>query len=211
MSEPTPNKPAKPAGSFTEDRTLTSHDLRRGENVLRFFFSLRLVMLAGSVGSFLGSLLMFYQGFLYVIDAFKTLTHGAADGHVAQVTVPVLEAVDSFLFGVVLVIFAYGIAVGFVFRLPPAMIRILPTWMKISGVGQLKAILAEVVVVVLIVIFARVVVEAVDHGDGTFEWSLLVLPVAIVLLAGAIWLLELGTHPEDDNDNGTTPAKPDTH
>ena len=205
-SEPKPQKAPATTDPFV-DRNLTSNDLKRGENVLRILFSFRLVMLAGSVGSFLGSLLMFYQGFLYVGEAWNTLRHGGADGHVAQVTVPVLEAVDSFLFGVVLVIFAYGIAVGFVFRLPPVLQRILPSWMKISGVGQLKAILAEVVVVVLIVIFARVVVEAVDHG-GAFDWSLLVLPVAIVLLAGAIWLLELGSHPED---NGSTSSNPDKH
>lgn len=208
MSEPT-DKPAQGATerSFSDDRSLTSKDLQRGEGVLRLIFSLRLVMLAGSVGSFLGSLLMFYQGFLFVGEAWDTLRHGSDDGHVAQVTVPVLEAVDSFLFGVVLIIFAYGIAVGFVFRLPPALIRILPSWMRISGVGQLKAILAEVVVVVLIVIFARVVVEAVDHG-GSFEWTLLVLPVAILMVAGAIRLLELSSHPEDD---APTSSKPDAH
>lgn len=202
MSEPTP-KPGP-----IEERELSSDETRSGEWALRAFYSFRVVMLAGSVGSFLGSLLMFYQGFLYVIDAFNTLTHGSDDGHVVQVTVPVLEAVDSFLFGVVLVIFAYGIAVGFVFRMPPALIKILPSWMRISGVNQLKAILAEVVVVVLIVIFARVVVEAVDHG-GNFEWSLLVLPVAIALVAGAIRLLDLGSHGSDDN--GTSHTKPDAH
>ena len=35
-----------------------------------------------------------------------------------QLVVPVLEAVDAFLFGIVLDIFAYGIAIGFVFTLP---------------------------------------------------------------------------------------------
>jgi uncharacterized membrane protein YqhA len=181
---------------------------RSYENALRVLFAFRVVMLAGSIGSFLGSLLMFYQGFLFVGDAWETVRHGGEEGHVAQITVPVLEAVDSFLFGVVLVIFAYGIAVGFVIRLPDRIARILPSWMKISGVSQLKAILAEVVIVVLIVIFARVVVEAVDHG-GSFDWSLLVLPFAIVLLAGAIWLLDLSGHADDDN--GTTPSKPDAH
>ncbi|MGD9738732.1 MAG: YqhA family protein [Bauldia sp.] len=188
------------------DPEVSPDGLRRGALFLRGLFALRIVMLAGSVGSFLGSLLMFYQGFLYVGEAWDTLRHGSEDGHVAQVTVPVLEAVDSFLFGVVLVIFAYGIAVGFVFRLPPALARILPSWMKISGVGQLKAILAEVVVVVLIVIFARVVVEA----GSTFSWNLLVLPVSIVLLAGAIWLLALGDH-DTSGDNGSASSNPDQH
>jgi uncharacterized membrane protein YqhA len=194
------------AGPTPLDGEMTPDDLRRGEVFLRGLFALRIVMLAGSVGSFLGSLLMFYQGFLFVGEAWDTLRHGSEDGHVAQVTVPVLEAVDSFLFGVVLVIFAYGIAVGFVFRLPPALARILPSWMKITGVGQLKAILAEVVVVVLIVIFARVVVEA----GSTFSWNLLVLPVSIVLLAGAIWLLALGDH-DTSGENGSASSNPDKH
>ena len=60
-----------------------------------------------------GSLLMFLQGgvFLHTILA-------EGDAVQKQVTVPVLGAVDSFLFGIVLVIFAYGIAIGFVFALP---------------------------------------------------------------------------------------------
>jgi uncharacterized membrane protein YqhA len=60
--------------------------------------------------------------------------------------------------------------------------------MKVGGVGQLKATLAEVVIVVLIVIFARVVVEA----QGKFEWSMLVLPASILMISAALRMLELG-------------------
>src|SRR5512140_1151006 len=98
-----------------------------------------------------------------------------------QVTVPVLEAVDSFLFGIVLVIFAYGIAIGFVFTLPEGYGQRLPVWMKVGGVGQLKATLAEVVIAVLIVIFARIVVEA----NGHLQWSMLVLPASILMISAA--------------------------
>ena len=167
------------------------------DRAIRLFFGLRMVMLLGSVGAFFGSLLMFYQGFLFLFDAVGMLGEESDHG-VTQITVPVLEAVDSFLFGVVLVIFAYGIVVGFLVRLPERLARRLPRWMKISGVGQLKQILAEVVVVVLIVIFARVVVES----GGHFDWSMLVLPVSILLLAGAIWLLELGA--DRDEAGGKT-------
>jgi len=89
--------------------------------------------------------------------------------------VPVLEAVDSFLFGIVLVIFAYGIAIGFVFALPKEYGERLPTWMKVGGV----ATLAEVVIVVLIAVFARIIVEA----NGQLQWSMLVLPASILLIA----------------------------
>jgi hypothetical protein len=63
--------------------------------------------------------------------------------------------------------------------------------MKVGGVGQLKATLAEVVIVVLIVIFARVVVGTVDSGK-LFDWPMLVLPGSIFLIAAALRMLELG-------------------
>ena len=126
---------------------------------LDIFLSLRSIMLIGSVGAIMGSVLMFLQGTLYLYEAWHTLFEPGSIGG-KQLTVPVLEAVDSFLFGIVLVIFAYGIAIGFVFTLPEGYGGRLPVWMKVGGVGQLKATLAEVVIVVLIVIFARIVVEA---------------------------------------------------
>ena len=54
--------------------------------------------------------------------------------------------------------------------------------MNVAGVGQLKETLTEVVVVVLIVIFARTVVEA----EGKFDFSMLVLPVSILFIAAAL-------------------------
>ena len=155
--------------------------------LLTFFLSLRAIMLIGSVGALVGSLLMFLQGGFFLHEAWHTImTEG--DAVQKQVTVPVLEAVDSFLFGIVLVIFAYGIAIGFVFTLPEGYGGRLPEWMKVGGVGQLKATLAEVVIVVLIVIFARVVVEA----NGHFQWSMLVLPLSILLIEVALRMIELG-------------------
>jgi uncharacterized membrane protein YqhA len=154
--------------------------------LLSFLLGLRAIMLIGSAGAMIGALLMFLQGGFYLHEAWHTLmTPGEA--HERAVTVPVLEAVDAFLFGIVLVIFAYGIAIGFVFTLPEGYGRSLPNWMKIEGVSQLKGILSEVVIVVLIVIFARVVVEA----NGKFEWSMLVLPVSILFIAIALRMIEL--------------------
>ncbi|MGA8688891.1 MAG: YqhA family protein [Methyloceanibacter sp.] len=155
--------------------------------MLNFFLGLRAIMLIGSAGAIVSSLLMFLQGGFFLHEAWHTIL---AEGNAAQkqVTVPVLEAVDAFLFGIVLVIFAYGIAIGFVFTLPEGYGKRLPNWMKVDGVGQLKATLAEVVIVVLIVIFARIIVEANRH----LEWSMLVLPASILLIATAVRMIELG-------------------
>ena len=134
-----------------------------------------------------GSLLMFLQGGVFLHEAWHTIL-AEGDAVQKQATVPVFEAVDSFLFGIVLVIFAYAIAIGFVFALPKEYGERLPTWMKVGGVGQLKATLAEVVIVVLIVIFARIIVEA----NGQLQWSMLVLPASILLIAVAVRMIELG-------------------
>jgi uncharacterized membrane protein YqhA len=146
-----------------------------------------------------GVLLMFLQGSSFLYHAWHDFFTGQ------QVVVPVLEAVDAFLFGIVLVIFAYGIAIGFVFRLPEGYGRRLPNWMKVEGVGQLKATLAEVVIVVLIVIFARVVVGSVEL-EKPFDWQLLVLPGSILLIATALRMIELGaakgSHNAGDADAG---------
>src|SRR5262245_25652280 len=101
---------------------MTTHRL------LTFFLSLRAIMLIGSVGAMIGSLLMLLQGGFYLHEAWHTLTAGGSAAE-RQVTVPVLEAVDAFLFGIVLVIFAYGIAIGFVFTLPEGYGQRLPVWM----------------------------------------------------------------------------------
>ena len=131
-------------------------------------------MLIGSAGAMVGALLMFLQGGFYLHEAWHTLL-AAGDAAQKQVTVPVLEAVDSFL-------------IGFVFTLPEGYGAQLPVWMKVGGVGQLKATLAEVVIVVLIVIFARVVVEA----NGHLQWSMLVLPASILMISVALRMIELG-------------------
>jgi uncharacterized membrane protein YqhA len=157
------------------------------KTLLSFLLGLRSIMLIGSAGAMIGALLMFLQGSFHLIEAWHIIWAGG-DAAERQVTVPVLEAVDAFLFGIVLVIFAYGIAIGFVFSLPEGYGKSLPNWMKVGGVGQLKETLAEVVIVVLIVIFARVVVEA----EGKFEWTMLVLPASIFLIAVALRMIELG-------------------
>jgi uncharacterized membrane protein YqhA len=165
--------------------------------VLGFLLGLRAIMLIGSAGAMVGALLMFLQGSSFLYHAWHDFFTGQ------QVVVPVLEAVDAFLFGIVLVIFAYGIAIGFVFSLPEGYGRRLPNWMKVEGVGQLKATLAEVVIVVLS--FARVVVGTVEL-EKPFDWQLLVLPGSILLIATALRMIELGaakgSHNADDADAG---------
>jgi uncharacterized membrane protein YqhA len=156
-------------------------DVNRG---LKFFLWLRALMLLASLGALCGSLLMYWEGAKFLAEA-AGFVHPEMSVGLHMPTALVLEAMDSFLFAVVLTIFAYGIATGFVFHLSVEQKSTLPDWMMVNGINELKHTLAEVVLIILIVTFTKQVVAA----EPPLNWSYLILPIAILLLAGALWLL----------------------
>ena len=95
-----------------------------------------------------------------------------------DITAAVMGATDAFLFGVVLIIFAYAIALGFAFPLKVAQRDKLPTWMHVQGIGELKNTLVEVIIVYIAVNFAT------DLATGESALTL-VKPGSIVLIAVA--------------------------
>jgi uncharacterized membrane protein YqhA len=103
-----------------------------------------------------------------------------------------MEATDAFLFGLVLVVFAYGITFGFALDLPSAVRAKLPPWMRVEGIGELKNTLIEIIVVYLIVDFATDVAEV----ETRVSWDMLLKPAAIFLIAGALRLVR-NTRSED--------------
>ena len=149
--------------------------------LVNFLLGLRAIMLIGSLGAVVGSFVIFLLGSLYLYEVWHVLLQPGDIGG-KQLTAPELEAVDSLLPVRHRAGAAYGIAIGFVFNLPEDLGQKLPAWINVAGVGQLKETLTEVVVVVLIVIFARTVVEA----EGQFNFSMLVLPVSILFIAAAL-------------------------
>ena len=154
-----------------------------------FAFALRLryVMMIASGGAALGALLMFWEGGLEIRDA---MVHAwIQNGSNASVITDVMEATDKFLFGIVLVIFAFAITFGFVFDLADETRQRLPRWINIDGVGELKHVFFEVILVYLAVDYVTDIAETESHRD----WGMLVMPVSIFLLAGAMRLL-VGGH-----------------
>jgi uncharacterized membrane protein YqhA len=151
--------------------------------MLHFISTLRFVMLLASLGSGIGALLMFWAGALNLIGGIRALYPGSDS--TKPITVAVMHATDSFLFGTVLFFFAYAIAFGFVLRLPDESRRWLPKWIHVENLGELKRSLVEVVLVYLIVDFATDLATAEDH----ISWEALVKPVSILLIAGALRVL----------------------
>jgi len=99
----------------------------------------------------------------------------------------VMGATDASLFGIVLMFFAYAVTFGFVVELSVESRQQLPRWMQVESVSELKHTLVEVILVYLVVDFATDVADANAH----LTWDSLVLPSAILLLAGALRLMSL--------------------
>jgi uncharacterized membrane protein YqhA len=150
--------------------------------MLRVLLPLRFVMLVASLGAAFGALVMFWLG---AIKTWSALKAAFAGGESRASIASVMGATDAYLFGVVLVIFAYAIAFGFAIELAPGERERLPEWMRVDGVADLKRILVEVILVYLIVDFATDVADTESHLD----WHTLVMPGSVLLIAAALRLL----------------------
>src|SRR5918995_6548863 len=153
--------------------------------MFHFILSLRWITLVAAFGAALGAVLMFVEGCMKLAHAMELIFLSSA---ATPVIVAVMQATDAFLFGLVLIVFAYAITFGFAFDLPEAARAKLPQWMRVNGISELKITLIEVTLVYLVVDFATDMVEIETH----VTWDMLMKPVAILLIAGALRLVEIG-------------------
>ena len=167
--------------------------------MLRAVLCLRFLMLIGSAGALFGAALMFWQGSAKILAALRAVA--TPDGASSTVAI-VMSATDIFLFGVVLMIFAYAIAFGLAFELSPEERERLPRWARIEGVHELKRTLIEVILVYLVVDFATDVAESGSHQ----RWDLLSLPVGVFLIAGALRLMG-GAHRSEESSSSHVPGR----
>jgi uncharacterized membrane protein YqhA len=158
--------------------------------VLRLVLSLRFVMLVASAGAAIGAVLMFWEGGSEIAEAALVLFGG---GDRTEVITSIMHGIDAFLFGIVLVIFAYAITFGFVFDASLPGWQSLPSWMRISSVSELKNTLVEVILLYLLVDVAT------DVPGSDLSWLLVVKPLSILAIALAFgvfaWLHGLATRP----------------
>ena len=158
--------------------------------MIHLVLSLRWITLVAALGAAIGAVLMFGVGGAKLAHAF-----GFGETGGLSVAALVMQATDAFLFGLVLVVFAYAIAFGFAFDLPEEARAKLPKWMRVDGIAEIKITLIEVILVYLVVDFVTDVVEV----ETQVSWDMLVKPVAILFIAGALRLIETkrsGVHPD---------------
>jgi uncharacterized membrane protein YqhA len=154
-----------------------------GSAMLKVAFSLRMALLIASFGAVLGAGLIFWLGFY-------KLLHSVQEAFVAEtintrvIAAGVMGATDAFLFGVVLIIFASTITFGFALELPEWLAARLPAWMQVKDISELKETLVQIILIYLIVDFATDIAES----ETPLSWPALVKPLAVLLIAGSLWL-----------------------
>jgi uncharacterized membrane protein YqhA len=160
--------------------------------MLKLAFFLRMALLIASFGAVLGAGLIFWLGFYKLLhsvqEAFGPETNTKA------IAAGVMGATDAFLFGVVLIIFASTITFGFALDLPERLATHLPAWMKVKNISELKQTLVQIILIYLIVDFATDIAES----ETPLSWPALVKPLAVLLIAGSLWLFG-GMHQREES------------
>jgi uncharacterized membrane protein YqhA len=118
-------------------------------------------------------------------DEFKAFSSDAA----LATTLDVITALDQFLLGLVLLVFAFGVyslwivADAETWESERTRVRA-PDWLKVDSVTDLKVKLLEVIAVLLAVLFLKGVL-----ADPNLTWPDLIVPVAVALFGVTIWLI----------------------
>lgn len=169
--------------------------------------STRFFTIIAVFGSLVSSVLMFFLGVFNVYEAFRSVFDSPSDGAFmfgATAVIGVIESLDRFLIAIVLLYFAYGVYSLFIHPEDSEEKLFLPSWLRIRNVGQLKQIVAELIVVILFVLFLRQVLEAFSGSSDSLGWSeiatLSVLPISSMLLGITLRLVELHPKPKGPAD-----------
>ncbi|WCJ18563.1 hypothetical protein M5689_000905 [Euphorbia peplus] len=173
-------------------------------NIERIIFDFRFLALFAVAGSLAGSLLCFLNGCVYIVDAYKVYWSSCVKGiHTGQMVLRLVEAIDVYLAGTVMLIFGMGLYGLFISNVPvdvsPQVDRALkgsslfgmfalkerPKWMKISSLDELKTKVGHVIVMILLVkMFERSKMVTIATGLDLLSYS-----VCIFLSSASLYIL----------------------
>ena len=151
-----------------------------------------------------GSLLCFLNGCIYIIDAYKVYWTSCVKGvHTGQMVLRLVEAIDVYLAGTVMLIFGMGLYGLFISNIPPDVpptvdraltgsslfgmfaMKERPRWMKICSLDELKTKVGHVIVMILLVkMFERSKMVTIATGLDLLSYS-----VCIFLSSASLYIL----------------------
>ncbi|RVX00435.1 hypothetical protein CK203_024546 [Vitis vinifera] len=167
-------------------------------------FDFRFLALLAVGGSLAGSLLCFLNGCVYIVDAYKVYWTSCVKGiHTGKMVLRLVEAIDVYLAGTVMLIFGMGLYGLFISNVPPDVppsvdralkgsslfgmfaLKERPKWMKISSLDELKTKVGHVIVMILLVkMFERSKMVTIATGMDLLSYS-----VCIFLSSASLYIL----------------------
>ena len=98
-----------------------------------------------------------------------------------------LESLDSFMVSLVFMIFGMGIARIFLFD--KVQMEGIPQWLNVSDLEELKTLMWKTILFTLVVFSVTGFIK-----NPQYEWETLVFPIAILILSGALFLVDATSH-----------------
>jgi uncharacterized membrane protein YqhA len=164
-------------------------------------FGLRFVTFLAVIGSMFASIALFvrssmkvYDGLVVFVGGHLPDAHSAHDGvelEPLQILVRAfIQAVDGYLFAMVLIIFSMGIYELFINKMDPVNKKTdsRPGWLQIDSIDDLKSSLGKVILMIMIVQFFEHTLSLKYSGIT----ELLLLGVGILLISAALYLTHIG-------------------
>ncbi|KAH6765881.1 hypothetical protein C2S52_016864 [Perilla frutescens var. hirtella] len=170
----------------------------------KVIFDFRFLALLAVGGSLAGSVLCFLNGCVYIFDAYKVYWSSCIKGiHSGQMVLRLVEAIDVYLAGTVMLIFGMGLYGLFISNVTPNVapaadralkgsslfgmfaLKERPKWMKISSLDELKTKVGHVIVMILLVkMFERSKMVTITTG-----LDLLCYSICIFLSSASLYIL----------------------
>lgn len=198
-----------PARALSSGGLISNARIQRLEELIeQSIFNCRFLTLMGVVGSLAGSILCFFKGCTFVFESFTEYFFACLRGiGTGKVILLLVEAVDVYLMGTVMLIFGMGLYELFVssFDVPDGNcfsngqrttvcgsnlfglfhLRARPKWLEIRSLDELKTKLGHVIVMILLVgMFEKSKKVPIHSGV-----DLLCFSASILLSSGCLFLL----------------------
>eukprot|EP00250_Pteridium_aquilinum_P003073 c13403_g1_i2 orf=257-1111(-) len=203
---------AHEASSASSSARPSSGAVRRAEELLeKAIFNCRFFTLMAVVGSLAGSILCFFKGCAFVVESFREYFLTCFNGiHTGKVILLLVEAVDVYLMGTVMLIFGMGVYELFISTLDVPtraggdsssggarrticgsslfglfQLTERPKWLEVRSLDELKTKLGHVIVMILLVgMFEKSKKVPIHSGV-----DLLCFSASILLSSGCLYLL----------------------
>lgn len=128
-------------------------------------------------------------GVMRGVESYQLLAHGPTWTGSDRPGIHIAESIDLLLFALVVLVLAIGTASLFLSH-DGAPNRKIPEWMRVASLSELKMLLWEAVLVVLVMAALTALVTNLDE----LHWGLLVMPAAIFLLSSSLYLARKTGH-----------------